>query len=103
MISQMAPSYVGLLTLMVEGGTELSQSIQSGEFELLSPEEVLLETELMLQNIQLTKLSVFRSNHASNYLALKGNLPEDRLAMLEQIGRAKKNSAMLKDERYRLL
>lgn len=103
MISQMEPSYVGLLTLMVEGGTELSQSIQSGEFTLLSPEEVLQETELLLQNIQLTKSCVFRSNHASNYLALKGNLPEDGAAMLEQVRRAKKNSAMLKDERDRLL
>lgn len=103
MISQMEPSYVGLLTLMVEGGTELSQSIQSGEFELLSPEDVLLETELLLQNIQVTKSCVFRSNHASNYLALKGNLPEDGDAMLEKVRRAKKNSAMLKDERDRLL
>lgn len=103
MISQMEPSYVGLLTLMVEGGTELSQSIQSGEFTLLSPEDVLLETELLLQNIQVTKSCVFRSNHASNYLALKGNLQEDGDAMLEKVRRAKKNSAMLKDERDRLL
>jgi hypothetical protein len=28
------------------------------------------------------KGSVFRSNHASNYLALKGNLPKDQEALV---------------------
>lgn len=103
MISQMEPSYVGLLTLMVEQGTELAESIVKGELKLLSPEEVLLETELMLQTITLKTPCVFRSNHASNYLSLKGDLPRDLPTMLEKLHKAKENTAMLKEERYRLL
>ncbi len=103
MISRMSPSYVGLLTLMVEQGTELYDDIQAGRFELLSADEVMEETKLLLENIHLTKRCVFRSNHASNYLSLKGDLPEDKDRMLAQIEKAKQNTAMLKDERFRML
>lgn len=102
-ISRMSPSYVGLLTLMLEAGTELYDDIQSGRFELLSATEVLEETRLLLENIHLEKRCVFRSNHASNYLSLKGDLPRDKDAMLRQIDMAMENTSMLKDERFRLL
>mgnify|MGYP007083928992 FL=1 len=38
----------------------------------------------MLEHID-SEGSVFRSNHASNYLTLKGTLNRDREAMCEQI------------------
>jgi radical SAM superfamily enzyme YgiQ (UPF0313 family) len=103
MISRMEPSYVGLLTLMLEPGTELYKDIESGKFQLLSPKEVMLETELLLKNIDVTKKCVFRSNHASNYLALRGDLPRDKDRMLAQIARAKEDTGMLKDEIFRRL
>lgn len=102
-ISRMSPSYVGLLTLMVENGAELYDDIQSGSFELLTPEEVIKETKLLMENINVQKKCVFRSNHASNYLSLRGDLPKDKSAMLAQIDRAMKNSGMLKDEWFRRL
>lgn len=112
-ISAMKATYVGLLTLMVEPGTELAHDIRTGKFKLLSPEEVLQETKLMLENIQLDtsdskddqaeKTIIFRSNHASNYLSLRGNLPRDKEAMILQIERAMENRSMLKDENFRLL
>jgi hypothetical protein len=46
---------------------------------------------------------VFRSNHASSYLSLKGDLPYDKQMMLDQIAYAKKNLAMLKPEYFRAL
>lgn len=103
MISEMEPSYVGLLTLMTEPGTELYQDIKEGRFQLLSPLEVLKETELLLENINVTKTCVFRSNHASNYLSLKGDLPRDKEKMLKQLRTAMKNTDMLKDELFRML
>ncbi|NLY71092.1 MAG: radical SAM protein [Clostridiales bacterium] len=103
MISMMEPSYVGLLTLMIEPGTELYDDIRANRFQLLSPEEVLLETELMIENINVKKRCVFRSNHASNYLSLKGDLPDDKELLLKQIAIAKENSGMLKDEWLRML
>lgn len=102
-ISRMSPSYVGLLTLMVVPGTELYEDIKAGRFQLLTAEEVLEETELMLENINVDSKCVFRSNHASNYLSLRGDLPADKDAMLAQIRKALGNRSMLKDERLRML
>jgi radical SAM superfamily enzyme YgiQ (UPF0313 family) len=103
MISEMEPSYVGLLTLMTEPGAGLYEDIREGRFQLLSPLEVLKETELLLENINVTKTCVFRSNHASNYLSLKGDLPQDKERMLAQLRAAMKNTDMLKDEMFRML
>ncbi len=83
-LSAMKPEYIGLLTLMVEHGTPLEQWVRAGEFTLLSPVEVLRETELFLQHID-AEGSVFRMNHASNYLTLKGTLNRDREALLAKV------------------
>jgi len=103
MISEMEPSYVGLLTLMTEPTAPLYKDIQEGRFQRLSGEEVLAETLLMLENINVSKTCVFRSNHASNYLSLKGDLPQDKERMIAQIRAAMQNTGMLKDERFRML
>ncbi len=98
-ISEMEPDYASLLTLMVEPGTPLYEDVRSGKFELLTPEEVLRETKLLIENIHVKKTCVFRSNHASNYLPLYGDLPADKDALLAQIASA----GMLRPERYRML
>ncbi len=103
MISEMEPSFVGLLTLITEPGAEMHQDIEEGRFKTLSPIEVLSETELMLKNINVTKNCVFRSNHASNYVSLKGDLPTDKNRMLDQLRVAMENKDMLKDDRFRML
>ena len=103
MITEMGASYVALLTLMLDPRTEIARQIREGEFELLSPEEVVAETYLMLENADPKTPCVFRSNHASNYLSLRGNLPDDKERMLAQLKKAMENSGMLKDERFRML
>lgn len=103
MITEMEPSYVGLLTLITEPGTELHQDITEGRFRLLSPLEVVRETELLLEHTNVTKTCVFRSNHASNYVSLKGDLPRDKERMLAQLRAAMNNADMLKDDRFRML
>lgn len=103
MISEMEPSYVGLLTLMVEQEAPLYQDIQSGKFQLLSAEEVVAETLLMLKHTDVKRNCVFRSNHASNYVSLRGDLPKDKDKMMELLRRAMKDHNMLKDERFRML
>lgn len=103
MISEMQPSYVGLLTLMVDPDVPIAEEIRSGRLQLLSPEEVMAETALLLENTEVAKPCIFRSNHASNYLSLRGNLPRDKEAMMQQLRRAMKDSGMLKDERFRAL
>jgi radical SAM superfamily enzyme YgiQ (UPF0313 family) len=103
MISEAQPSYVGLLTLMVERAAPLYDDIKSGRFRLLSPTGVVEETLLMLENINVEKDCVFRSNHASNYLSLKGTLPGDRARLIAQLEAARGRDEVLKDERLRML
>ena len=103
MIAEMGASYVALLTLMLDSRTEIARQIREGEFQLLSPEEVIAETYLMLENTDPVRPCVFRSNHASNYLSLRGDLPADRDRMLAQLRNAMEDSGMLKDERFRAL
>ena len=103
MITEMNASYVSLLTLLVDPQAPMYEDIQSGRLKLLTPQEVLAETHLMLENANPQKTCIFRSNHASNYLSLKGDLPQDRDRFLAQIEAAMKNTGMLKDERFRLL
>jgi len=103
LISRMEPSYVGLLTLMVEREAPLYKDIKTGKFELLSPEEVLIETAELIKNIELKKKCVFRSNHASNYISLRGDLPFDKEKLLKTIAGALKYTERIKDERFRML
>lgn len=69
---------------MVEPGTPLEKWVREGSFTVLGPEDILRETELLLQHID-SEGSVFRMNHASNYLTLKGTLNQDRDARLERV------------------
>ncbi|MBQ1472092.1 radical SAM protein [Eubacterium sp. AB3007] len=103
MVSRMNASYVALLTLMLDPRAPITGQIQRGELELLSPEEVVAETYLMLEHMNPTKPCVFRSNHASNYLSLKGNLPQDKEKLMAKLRRAMEDTDMLKDERFRML
>ena len=103
MISRMEPSFVGLLTLMTDPAAPLTEDVKAGKFALLSPEEVVMETALLLEQIDVRKTCVFRSNHASNYVSLRGDLPADKEKMLGQLRAAMKDTGLLKDERFRML
>lgn len=103
MISEMEPTYAALLTLMLEPGSELRKDVQEGRFEVLSPEEVVAETLLLLKNINVEKTCIFRSNHASNYVSLRGDLPQDKERMMAELRMAMENTGLLKDERFRML
>jgi len=103
MISLMEPAYVGLLTLMVEKSAPLYAQVKSGSFRFLTPEEVMEETVLLLENVNMKKKCVFRSNHASNYISLKGELPDDKEKMIGQLKYAMENSKDLKEEWLRML
>ncbi|MDR2678275.1 MAG: radical SAM protein [Zoogloeaceae bacterium] len=46
--------------------------------------ELLAEMEIFLSRLELRR-TVFRSDHASNWLSLRGNLPQDKRALLAQL------------------
>ena len=96
----MNPEYIGMLTLMVEPETPLYDWVQSGEFQLLTQPQVLEETRLMMERLD-SPGSVFRMNHASNYLVLRGTLNKDRTAMLAEIDRAEHDLSRLRPESWR--
>lgn len=103
MITEMNPSYVGLLTLIVEPNVPMYDDIQSGKLRLLSPEEVMQETLLMLEHTHVDKKCVFRSNHASNYVSLRGDLPQDKEKMMAMLRKAMGNHDMFRHEMFRAL
>ena len=96
----MNPEYIGMLTLMVEPGTPLYDWLQEGKFQLLDQSQVLRETRLLMEHLD-SPGSVFRMNHASNYLVLKGTLNQDREAMLRTIGAAEHDLSRLRPEAWR--
>jgi len=103
-LSAIDPEYVGILSLMLESGTEMTEAVRSGRFVVPRPLDLLRELREIIANIDVTH-AVFRSNHASNYLALRGTLPEDKAALLEGLDRVidTGSQARLKPESWRAL
>ncbi len=98
----MKPDYIGLLTLLLEDDVPLEREYKAGKFELLSPEGIALETLVMLENMD-CEGSMFRSNHASNYISLRGTLNQDKETMMEKLRAALEGNAVYKRETMRAL
>ena len=94
-LNAMRPDYIALLTLRIYTGTPMAQWIEGGELVMPQPMELIRETRLFLSEIDCPG-AVFRSNHASNYLVLKGNLNEDRESMIAQCDAALKGEVTLR-------
>lgn len=100
-ISAIKPEYVGFLTLLVEEGTPMYDQLKNGEIELLKPQEVLEEMKLFISNVD-SEGTVFRANHASNYIPLGGTFNHDKEVLLAQIAEAEKRN-MFKSDYFRAL
>jgi radical SAM superfamily enzyme YgiQ (UPF0313 family) len=81
-LNEIDPEYVGALTLMTPPGTRISEMIQNKEFEPMDPWDILTELKILVEGLELTKC-VFRTNHASNYLPIRGTLNDDKEAILK--------------------
>lgn len=102
--SAMNPTFFAALTLMVVPDSTLDNMIKRGEFELVTdPIQILKELELMISNINAPGPIAFRTNHASNYLPLKGDLPQDKENFLKTIRHAINDPKMLRPEFMRAL
>lgn len=69
------------------------------DFQALDQQALFLEIERLLQGLELND-TVFRSDHASNYLVLKGSLGADKARLLAQVRQAieRPHSAHLRQE-----
>jgi hypothetical protein len=56
-------------------------------FRLLSQQALFNEMKILLSELELDK-TIFRSDHASNYLVLKGILGKDKQQLLDQVNMA---------------
>jgi radical SAM superfamily enzyme YgiQ (UPF0313 family) len=103
-LSQMDPDFVGALSLMVVPGTPIEREIETGKLVLPTPFGLIQELETMIKHCQFTRC-FFASNHASNYLPLRIQMPEQKEDALRRIREVlqRKDPALLRPESLRAL
>ena len=87
MINAMKPRHLSAMTFAPAKGTPLGEDVLAGRFKVCTPDQILEECHLLVENLDVDPLH-FTSNHASNYLPLKGGLPEDRQKFLDLLDQA---------------
>lgn len=98
-VSEIKPDFLGFLTLMIDKNVPIYKEIESKKLNLLTPTDVLEEMRLFINTVD-SEGTIFRSNHASNYVPLAGTLNKDKHKILETIDFVDKNNKF-KPEHYR--
>jgi len=103
-LSAIDPRYVGILTLMLTPGTEMDRKVACGELVLPDSVGMLRELREIVAYLEVSDC-LFRSNHASNYLPVGGNLPRDKAKMLAALDKVLQapEAVQLRPESWRLL
>ena len=83
-VSAIGPRFVSTLVLTPVPETPLWEQDRMGRFDRLEPAELAAELREFVAGLELNG-AVFRSNHASNYLALAGTLPKDKRRLLDAL------------------
>jgi len=86
-INDMKPRHLSAMTFAPAKGTQLGEDVLAGRFKVCTPDQILEECRLLVEHLNVDPLH-FTSNHASNYLPLKGGLPEDKEKFLSLIDQA---------------
>lgn len=86
-VNRIGPRFVSTLVMTPVPDTPLMNAWERGEVDELNDLELVRELREFLAHVEV-RGSVFRSNHASNALALKGTLPKDRDALVEVLDAA---------------
>ncbi len=80
-LNALEPRFVSTLVMTPVEGTPLWEQDRRGEVDHLEPVELARELRTFVAGLELDS-AIFRSNHASNYLALAGTLPKDKPRLL---------------------
>jgi radical SAM superfamily enzyme YgiQ (UPF0313 family) len=83
-VNAIQPEYLSTLVLSFPYGMDHFKKRFEGEFKELSKTELILEMGNFINHLQLES-TIFRSDHASNYLILKGILNRDKGELLRRI------------------
>lgn len=91
LMNETQPDYLSTLVVSFPLGEErfaqgfITQSHQP--YRQLNQQELFQEMDILLTTLELEK-TIFRSDHASNYLVLKGTLGKDKQALLHKVRQA---------------
>jgi radical SAM superfamily enzyme YgiQ (UPF0313 family) len=101
-LSEIDPEFVGALTLTLVPGTPLYDEWRRGDFALISPFEFLEELKGIIENSTFSDC-LFSSMHASNYLSIRGRLPQEKRRMIEELEGvlARRDKRLLRPEAMR--
>lgn len=97
LMNETQPEFVSTLVVSFPMGEERFRAGFNGDYEPLEQNDLFHEIRAFISHLEL-KDTVFRSDHASNYLVLKGSLGADKQAMLSQIDLALKGAIPLRQE-----
>jgi len=96
--------YISCLALMIPPGTPIHKDTVEGKFIPMNADEILYEMKIFMENISdEVQNCIFRSNHASNYLAIKGTLSKDRSQILDLINQNLRRHTDIRPEIFRAL
>ena len=85
-VNEIQPEYLSTLVLSFPYGTDHFKKRFAGNFEELTKTELIAEMGNFISCLELEN-TVFRSDHASNYLVLKGILNNDKEKLLKRIAK----------------
>lgn len=94
-VNEIQPEFLSTLVLSYPLGEDHFKQKFNGKFLPLNTIELIAEMKLFIETLELGN-TVFRSDHASNYLILKGNLCRDKNKLLGRINDVLDNPANAK-------
>ncbi|MCZ4693144.1 radical SAM protein [Ancylomarina euxinus] len=83
-VNEIQPEFLSTLVLSYPYGEDHFKQKFNDEFIPLNTIELIAEMKVFIETLELDN-TVFRSDHASNYLILKGNLNRDKEELLDRI------------------
>lgn len=95
LMNETQPDYLATLVVTFYKGMERVQQGYNGTYQPLEQQELFREIRLMLATLELER-TIFRSDHASNYLVLKGVLNKDKDKLLQTVDKAIHQPASVK-------
>lgn len=99
LMNQAQPEYLSTLVVSLPLGQQRMDQGFDGQFQLPDQHGLFSEMRLLMANLELER-TIFRSDHASNYLVLKGTLGRDKSRLLAEIDQAllQPNTVSLRQE-----
>ncbi|MAS25472.1 MAG: radical SAM protein [Oceanospirillaceae bacterium] len=97
LMNEAQPDFLSTLVVSYPMGDQRVVAGFNGEYQLPDQMQLFLELKNLISRLELTN-TVFRSDHASNYLPLRGTLGKDKAQMLSQLDMALEGRIALRQE-----